>query len=276
MAIITVSRGSMSGGKELAQCLAKRLGYPCLSREEVVEEAERLSPKREHLEGAQAIGAWERMTMDRCLYFAAVQSALADKCLSGNLVYHGHSGHLLLKGVPAVLKIRLIAPIAKRIQTVMERQGLAYEAARDYIHHIDRDRARWTKFVYRVDWEDPANYDLVVNLADIDLDTACDMVASVAQRPPWLSTELVRKKLSDFALACRVKLALARSSEARAICFNATADDGKVEILGEAPGSGSLVRHGGPSEEKLRAIATSVEGVREVRVSLHWFAETEA
>jgi hypothetical protein len=216
------------------------------------------------------------MTMDRCLYFAAVQSALADKCQSGNLVYHGHSGHLLLKGVPAVLKIRLIAPMAKRIQTVMERQDLAYEAARDYIHHIDRDRARWAKFVYRVDWEDPANYDLVINLADIDLGTACDMVSSVARRPAWVSTEPLKKKLNDFALACRVKLALVSSPESRAICFNVTADDGKVEILGEAPGSGSLVKRGGPGDEKLRAIAATVEGVREVRVSLHWFADNEA
>jgi len=278
VAIITVSRGSMSGGAALAQCLAKRLGYSCLTREVIVQEAERLmSPNHDRPVSAKiAIGAWERLTIDRCLYFAAVQSALASACLSGNVVYHGHSGHLLLKEVPAVLKIRLIAPLAMRIHTVMEHQGLDYETARDYISDIDRERARWTKFVYGVDWMDPLNYDLVINLADIDVETACEMVATVVHRQPWANTELLKNKLADFALACRVKLALAESPECRATCLNTTAHDGKVEILGEVGGSGSLLRRRGPSEEKLRAVAEKVEGVKEVKVNLRWFAGTEA
>jgi cytidylate kinase len=278
VAIITVSRGSMSGGAAFAQCLATKLGYPCVAREVIVEEAERLmSPKHDRPSSSKAaIGAWERLTIDRCLYFAAVQSALAEACLSGNLVYHGHSGHMLLKGVPAVLKIRLIAPLAMRIRTVMERQGLDYNAARDYITDIDHERARWTKFVYGADWMDPLNYDLVINLADIDIETACGMVVTVMQRPPWAKTEALKKKIADFTLACRVKLALAESPDSRAICFNTTAHEGKVEILGEVPGSGSLLKRSGPSEDKLRAIAEKIEGVKEVKVNLRWFAGTEA
>jgi cytidylate kinase len=268
----------MSGGAALAQSLAKKLGYSCLTREVIVAEAERImSPTHDRpLSAKIAIGAWERLTIDRCLYFAAVQSALVSACLSGNLVYHGHSGHLLLKEVPAVLKIRLIAPLAMRIRTVMEHQGLDYETARDYISNVDRERARWTKFVYGVDWMDPLNYDLVINLADVDVETACAMVATVVQRQPWADTELLKKKLADFALACRVKLALAESPECRAICFNTIAHEGKVEILGEVGGSGSLLRRSGPNEEKLRAVAEKIEGVKEVKVNLHWFAGTEA
>ena len=77
-------------------------------------------------------------------------------------------------------------------------------------------------------------------------------------------------------MACRVKLALAESPECRATCLHATAHEGKVEILGEVGGSGSLLRRSGPSEEKLRAVAEKVEGVQEVKVNLHWFAGTEA
>lgn len=278
MAIITVSRGSMSGGAKFAECLAQKLGYPCLGREVIVKEAERLmSPKHDRpVHPKIGIGAWERLTTDRCLYFAAVQSALTHACLSGNLVYHGHSGHMLLKGVPAVLKVRLIAPLAMRIATLVERQGLGYEAARDYIHDIDHERARWTKFVYGVDWMDPLNYDLVINLADIDLETACEMAVTVVKRPPWTDTELLKKKLNDFALACRVKLALAECPDCRTICFNTIADEGKVEILAEVAGSGSLLRRSGPTEEKVRSVAEKIEGVKQVKVNLHWFAGTDA
>ncbi len=37
MAIITISRGSNSRGKEVAESLAQRLGYDCVSREILLE-----------------------------------------------------------------------------------------------------------------------------------------------------------------------------------------------------------------------------------------------
>ena len=39
MAVITISRGSFSGGKMLAECAAARLGYRCIDREVIVEKA---------------------------------------------------------------------------------------------------------------------------------------------------------------------------------------------------------------------------------------------
>ena len=36
MAIITISRGTFGGGKELAESIAGRLGYRCISREELL------------------------------------------------------------------------------------------------------------------------------------------------------------------------------------------------------------------------------------------------
>jgi len=39
MSIITISRGTFGGGKAFAENLAQKLGYPCLSREQLSEEA---------------------------------------------------------------------------------------------------------------------------------------------------------------------------------------------------------------------------------------------
>ncbi len=278
MAIITVSRGSMSGGTEFAQCLARRLGYTCLSREVLTQAAENIGVHEELLVGKieKSAGVWERLTTDRHLYLVAVQSALADACISGDLVYHGHAGHMLLKGMPALIKVRLIAPMAMRIRAVMAQQNLGFTAARDYIRNIDQERILWTKFIYAVDWRDPSYYDLVINLADISIDSACAMVVAITQLPSYRSTEVVKKTLRDFALACRVKLALAVSPGSRGITFNVTADDGRVEILGEVAGSSFLVNHAGPSEAEVRLSAETVEGVEAVTVKLRWFAEGSA
>ncbi len=273
--VVTVSRGSMSGGAEFAQCLAGTLGYECISREAIVRAAESLEVPEEVLRDKmeKSAGAWERLTTDRRLYVVAVQSALADVCVSGELVYHGHAGHLLLKGIPALFKVRLIAPMAMRTRAVMGERGLSYTAARDYIRKVDQERVRWTKFIYGVDWRDPANYDLVINLADMSIASACAMVAAVAKLPPYRSTEVVRKKLRDFALACRVKLALAKYAGYRSISFDVTADTGKVSILAESAGASLLVKQAGSIEEKVRLTAETVAGVEEVTVDLHSFAE---
>ncbi len=276
MAIVTVSRGSMSGGAAFAECLAAKLKYPCLSREILVHASEKIGVPEETLRTSiQSGGArfWEHLNKERRLYLLALQSALADAGESGNLVYHGHAGHLLLKDIPCVLRVRLIAPMAVRIRAVMERQGLSFEAARDYIRFIDQERIQWTKFVYGVDWKDPSNYDLVINLRDVTLETACVMVARTMKLPAYAVTEDVKKRLRDFALACRVRVALAQKTDFPKIKFEVRANDGKVEILEEASPQGVLTQRCGPSGREIERLVKAVDGVKEVVVNLQAVAE---
>ncbi len=274
MAIITISRGSMSGGMEFAECLAKTLAYPSLAREILVQAAAKLNVPEAMLRGKieRSAGFWERMTSDRRVYLVALQSALADACVSGDLVYHGHAGHLLLKNIPNVLRVRLIAPMASRIQAEMQRKHLDFESARDSIRTSDQERVRWTKFVYGVDWRDPRNYDFVINLRNVTIPTACAMISEVVRLPAYATTEAVKKKLRDFALACRVKVALASNKEWRAVNFDVRADDGNVQVFGEMAG-GVLVRQAGPGDRDIELTAKTVEGVNAVKVDLHRFPE---
>lgn len=275
MAIITISRGSMSGGMAFAECLAQTLGYPSLAREVLVQAAGKLGVSEEKLRGKIEKRArfWERMTSDRRIYLIGLQSALADACIDGDLVYHGHAGHLLLKDLPNVLRVRLIAPISERIREVMERQGLNYGSARDYIRMVDEERVRWTKFVYGLDWRDPKNYDLVINLGNIAINTACAMVAAAVKLPAFATTEETRKRFRDFALECRIKVALSANAKSGTVKFEVRSDDGKVEVFGEVATGGVLIRQAGPSEEEVRLIAKTVDGVREVVVNLRRFPE---
>jgi len=108
MAIITISRGSMSGGEALAECLHQRLGYPVLGREVLVEAAAKLGVPEETLtqKFEKSPGLWSRLTESRRLYLVAIQAAIAEHAASGNLIYHGRAGHMLLHGVPNVLRVR--------------------------------------------------------------------------------------------------------------------------------------------------------------------------
>ncbi len=275
MAVITVSRGTMSGGMALAECLANHLGYPVLSREVLVKAAEKVGVSEDMLRGKveRSAGFWERMTSDRRMYLIALQSALADAAVGGDLVYHGHAGHLLLADVPNVLRIRVIAPMAMRIREAMKRNGLDYDSAKEYIRIMDQERIRWTKFVYGLDWSDPKNYDMVVNLGTISITNACAMIAAAVKLPVYAITDDVKKKLRDFTLACRVKVALAASIHSRATSFDVTADNGKVEIFAETASVGVLISRPGPKAEDIELIAKSVEGVSSVRVDLRLYPQ---
>ena len=270
MAIVTISRGSMSGGEAFAKCLAANLGYPVLGREVLVEAAARLGVPEEVLrEKIQtSAGLFEKLTADRHIYLVALQSALADQCVSGNLIYHGNAGHFLLKDVPNVLRVRLIAPMAMRVRAVMEQQGLSAEAAEEYIRYVDQERVEWTKFVYGVDWRDPRNYDIIINLRKVTLESACAMVTGVVKLPAYATTEEVKKKLRDFALACKVKVTLVARPRWEGIQFDVFADGGKVEVFWQFGPGGMASRLPAAAEEEIRQAAKAVEGVKEVTLHL--------
>ncbi len=270
MAIVTISRGSMSGGAAFAHCLGASLGYPVLAREVLVEAAARLGVPEEVLRKniQTSESSFENLREERSIFLCALQSALADRCTSGKLIYHGHAGQFLLKGLPTLLRVRLIAPRSVRVRTLVERQALHPAAAREYIRNVDQERVEWTKFVYGADWRDPKNYDLVINLQNVNLETACDMVSHVVHLPAYAITPEALKSLRDFALACRVHVALATEPALRGVDFDVHADHGRVEIIWYTA-TGAL-KTGPPvsPEEVIRQTAWSVEGVQEIMVRL--------
>ena len=212
MAIITISRGSLSGGKALAGCLAERLAYPTLGREVLQEAAESVGISeevfREKFEAAP--GLWARMTREREKYVLAVQTALAEWCTRGDLVYHGLSGQFLLKEIPGVLRVRLVAPMEMRIKAFLDTHPLmSHSEAETFIRNVDQDRSRWCRLLYGADVTDTSHYDMTVNLKRLSLESACATIAEAASQPRYQITDDVETELFAFAARCRERLARA-------------------------------------------------------------------
>ena len=159
------------------------MGYRCIGRETIVERAAASGVSHEELLAAllNPPGFLERFQHKRYRYLALFQAALAEEVKNGNVVYHGNAGHLMLKGAAAVLRIRIIAPIEMRLAMVQERLKLTGNEALDYIHKMDEGRKKWTQYLYGVNWEDSALYDLVVNLEHMDIEEACDVINALAR-----------------------------------------------------------------------------------------------
>ena len=155
MQIITVSRGSQSYGEEFARKLAAKLGYLCVSREEILEEATRQKIPIGKIETAiiKTHISSEELAIELEHYKALATSILCEKALHQNIVYHGRTGHLLLSGIDHILKIRVIAEMESRIEVVMKKFSLPRNKAKQYIDQLDQDRKKWIKQFYNVDWD---------------------------------------------------------------------------------------------------------------------------
>jgi cytidylate kinase len=237
MSIITISRGTFSGGEELAKLLGERLGYEVVSREVLAEAAVKYGVSESKLAEAmrKAPGLWDRFLYDRRRYLAFVQCALCDLASHDRIVYHGHAGHLLLTGVRHVLRVRLIAPLEYRLRQVERRQGIGRAEAQTYVARVDHDREKWTQWLYGVNWHHPELYDLVVNLEHLDLEAACASIAAIVSRPQFEPDEASRQAFADLHLASRVRAALAADPGTAYADVEVRASGNRVEIEGKLP-----------------------------------------
>ncbi len=189
--------------------MSSRLGYPSVGREVLQEAAEAVGASEEVFRGKfeTTPGLWGRLTHARERYVLAVKTSLAEWCTRGDLIYHGLSGHQLLKGIPGVLKVRLIAPMEMRVQALLETQHqLTASQAEAFIKDVDQDRARWVKVMYGVDVTDPSMHDLTINLRTHTIESACETVATAVAQPQFQITDEVEAELFAFAAECRDRL----------------------------------------------------------------------
>jgi cytidylate kinase len=210
MAIITISRGSYSKGKEVAEKVAERLGYECISREVLLDAGDRFHIPEIKLVRAihDAPSILSRFSHDRRVFIAYIQSALARRVQKDNVVYHGLAGYLLLKGIPHVLKVRIIADLADRVANEMAREGVGEEEARSTIVKDDEERRRWTQSLYGVDPWDCHLYDFVLRIHRLAVTDAVDFICQAAGREAFATTPASQQKMNDLALACHIKASL--------------------------------------------------------------------
>ncbi len=150
MSIVTISRGSYSHGKEVAEKLAQKLGYACISREVILEASEHFDVPEIKLTRAihDAPSVFDRLTYGRDRYIAYIREALLHHFVRDNVVYHGLAGHFFVQGVCHVLKVRILAGLEDRVTEEVKRQGLSAEEARAIIKKDDEERYRWSYHLY--------------------------------------------------------------------------------------------------------------------------------
>lgn len=259
MAIITISRGSYSKGKEVAEKVAAQLGYRCLSREVILDASDRYHiPEIKMVKAIHdAPSILERFGHSKLLFVAYYQSALARDVQKDNVVYHGLAGHLLLKGVPHVLKVRIIADLDERVQSEMEREGISKQEAQALILRDDEERRKWTQSLYGVDPWDSSLYDMILHVHKFTVDDAVDFICQAVDQKPFKTSKKSQQKMDDLALASQIKATLVVVSPDIAV----TSDYGNVLIYIKA--EDRIVRK---LEKKARGIRDEIKGIKSLEI----------
>ena len=260
MSVITISRGSFSGGKMLAECLSRNLGYRCVDRDIIVESAAARGVSQEELRDAlqKPPTLLERLQHKKYLYLALIQAALTEEVRTGKAVYHGNAGHLLLKGGPHILRVRVIAPIGFRLLMAENRLKISHNEAFEYIQRTDQERRKWTQYLYGVDWGDPTLYDVVINLEYMSIPEACAGLCTLVRQRCFEFTAEDQRAMDDLALASRVRADLALNESTAHLEVQVEAHDGRITIHGRTAGVSEV--------EDVQGVIARVPGVTAVNL----------
>ncbi|MFO7840183.1 MAG: cytidylate kinase-like family protein [Desulfosalsimonadaceae bacterium] len=237
MAIITISRGCFSHGKEVAERVAEMLGYKILSRETLIEEANQFYhvPEKELIKSIHdAPSVLGRLVRGREKYLSYIQARLLEYAKDDKLIYHGHASHLLLPEISHVFNVRIIAEMADRIAFMQQNQNISYKEAMQRINAEDANRARWAHYLYKADITDPCMYDMVINIKNLGIAEASQLICNGSQMESFRATRQSRQAVADLALSSRVKAAVESSSKPE-LSVEVTASSGSVHIRAQAP-----------------------------------------
>ncbi len=256
--VLLISRGTMSGGQMIGDCLAEHEGIRCLTREDLLAAVNQYGDiaTRVTAQVEKAVQAYEQFSELRRPYRILMKRALLEYARQGRLAYFGYSGHLLLDTVTHFVRIRLIAPLELRVSRTRERLGYSEAEARDYIHQMDQERTRLARLMYGLDIRDPALYDLCLNIGRLTMEGTCDLLRKVTQQDDFQPTAESISQVENDYIATQALASLALNLKTSQLELAATVEDGSLHLIGPYLAENEM--------NLIRSIVGSVPGVRSI------------
>ena len=98
----------------------------------------------------------------------------------GHVILIGRGATVITAKMAQVFHVRLVAPLAKRIERIQQTHGLSARAALKFIRQADKGRALYLRKYYGRDLIDPLLYHLVINTDSMGIDEAAALIADCA------------------------------------------------------------------------------------------------
>ena len=186
---ITISREFGSGGKEIGQTLAKKLGIDCYDKE-LLEEASKHSGICEELFHTHdetysnsllyslVMGAYP-MSPDGRIYpdmplnhkiFLAQFETIKKIAEKGPCVFVGRCADYVLQGFCPTINIFIHGDMAHKKKRILERYDIEKDKAEDFIKKTDKRRANYYGYYTDRKWGVAKNYDISINSSELGIE----------------------------------------------------------------------------------------------------------
>lgn len=264
MAILAISREYGSGGRDIGRLVAARLGYEYVDKARLFRDLDLAGPRwgrvaRELDEVCPTL--WERHDWQYRGYIALMESLILDYAARDRVVLIGRGSPLVLHEVPFCLRVRLVAPLAVRLERIMLRESVDQDAAEQLAHRVDRDRACYINANYQSDWDAESIYDLILNTGSLTYEQAADLLVEALAEKERLATPEARAHLADLALAYRLRARVATDPRVLVPTLEVYLENGDLVVAG--------VIHTPKEQRLVQETAREVCGDRPVRFEWH-------
>lgn len=192
--IITIGRQFGSGGKEIGQKLAQRLGVSCYDKE-IIQAAAKQSGMNEKLfetygekptnsllyslvAGSYVAGGNTPIGMQVNL---AQFDAIKQIAQQGPCVLVGRCADYILREKEDLLSVFIHADMPNRVERIMRLYRLSEDKARETILKTDKSRASYYSYYTDRTWSDARNYHLCIDSGKIGVDGAIDLICRTAE-----------------------------------------------------------------------------------------------
>jgi hypothetical protein len=254
MSIVVISSDSFCRGDEIASRVAGDLGYDALGPEIEATASIDFDVPLEKLRHAlgSSLPYSTRSSRVRKRHVAYFQASLISALSRGDVLYHGEIGHIFVAGVSHVLKVKVTADLEDRVARRMETEKLPEVRAQDLLLKEGERKRKWFTEVFGVDGADTSAFDLVINLTQIGVDSACKTIGQTARDVQFRPVTYSIRTIRDHELACRIRARLIKDYPD----VEVKARDGEVSIR-----SKPLTKDRKNRANSVRSLVLGMEGV---------------
>jgi len=206
--VITITRQYGSGGSDIAQLVARGLGWTVIDNQfvdevarvaglptdEVAQREERAPGLLERLARTLAVASPElfittaavpRVEEDEATIVQLTERIIREAAGHGRVVLVGRGAQALLAQRPDALHVYVVASKPWRMKLAVERLGVAPGSAEQVVDDTDRRRDQYVRTYYGRHRQDPTIYDLVVNAERLGFEGAAGVIVAEARRRAW-------------------------------------------------------------------------------------------
>ncbi len=168
--VITISRTTASRGDEIAHAVADKLGLDCYDREILDGIAAEANVSKKLIESLterlDAVDSWiysavfgKHVSRDEYLRF--LTTIIRGLYHTGGVVC-GRGAHVILAGRD-VLRIRIVGSLEACASRLAEHKSISYTDAKREVQSANKRREKFIWELFHSRYDDPTNFDLVVN-----------------------------------------------------------------------------------------------------------------